>query len=62
MKTAARYFDDNNTTFNGSYVSTLIKPNQVFVNGIIAYDPAESRANGLLQLGPKVTNFTLVDG
>ena len=32
------------------------------MNGVVAYDPSESRATDLLQLGPKVTNFTLVDG
>ena len=62
MKTVARYIDNDKTAFDGSYVSSLIKPNQVFVNGNVAYDPAESLADGLLQLGPKVTNFTLVDG
>ena len=50
MKTVARYLDDNNTSFDGSYVSTLIKTNQIFVNGVIAYDPAESRADGLIPL------------
>ncbi len=62
MKTAARYLDNDNNAFDGSYVSSLIKPKQVFVNGVVAYDPTESRATGLLQLGPKVTNFTLDDG
>ncbi len=62
MKTVARYLDNEHVAVDGSYVSTLIKPNQVFVNGIIAYDPVESRADGLLPIGPKVTNFTLVDG
>jgi len=62
IKTVARYIDDNYTSFDGSYVSTLIKLNQVFVNGVTAYDPAEARAAGLLPFGPKVTYFTLVDG
>ena len=54
MKTVVRYLDHENTTFDGSCVSTLIKPNDVFVNSLIAYDPVESRANGLLPIGPKV--------
>ena len=62
MKTVARYLDNNNVAVDGSYVSTLIKPNQVFVNGVVAYNPAEARADGLIPLGPKVNNFTLVDG
>jgi hypothetical protein len=62
MKTIARYLYNDNNAFDGPYVSSLIKPKQVFVNCVVAYDPAESRATGLLQLGPKVTNFTLVDG
>ena len=35
---------------------------QVFVNGVVAYDPAEVRADGQIPLGPKVTNSILVDG
>ncbi len=62
MKTVTRHLDNNHVAFDGSYVSTLIKPKQVFVNGVVGYDPAESRAAGLLLLVPKVTNFTLVDG
>jgi hypothetical protein len=62
MKTVARYLDSKHVTFDGSYVAPIIKPTQLFVNGVVAYDPTESRAAGLLPLGPKVTNFTLVDG
>ena len=61
MKTVARYLDNANTSFDGSYVSTLIKPTHIFVNGVVAYDPAEARADGRIQLGPTITNFTLVD-
>jgi hypothetical protein len=45
--TVARYLDNDITTLDGSYISTLIKPTQVFVNGVIAYDPAEARADGI---------------
>ena len=31
MKTVARYLDNDKTAFDDSYVSTLIKPKQVFV-------------------------------
>ena len=59
MNTVARYIDDNNTgvpppsdgrstAFDGSYVSTFIKPDQVFINGVIAYDPAKNFGSGLL--------------
>jgi hypothetical protein len=62
MKTVAWYLDNENNAFDGKYVSSLIKPKQVFLNGVVAYDPAASRATGLFPLGPKVTYFTLVDG
>jgi len=51
MKTVARYLGNDNTAFDGSYVSSLIKTKQVFVNNVVAYDPASSRAAGLLQSG-----------
>jgi hypothetical protein len=64
MKTVARYLDDNNTDFDGSYVSTLIKPKQVFVNGVIAYDQAKNVGSGLLvdTTLPIVNVFTLTRG
>jgi hypothetical protein len=62
MKTVARYLDNENNAFDGSYVSSLIKPKQVFVNGVVAYDPSEARADGLIPPEPTITNFTLVDG
>jgi hypothetical protein len=64
MKTVARYLDDNNTGFDGSYVSTLIKPKQVFVNGVIAYDQAKNVGSGLLidTTLPIVNVFTLTRG
>ena len=51
MKTVARYLDNNNNTFDGSCVSTLIKPKQVFVNVVVTYYPSEARADGLMPLG-----------
>ncbi len=38
MKTAARYLDNDNITFNNLYALTLIKPSYVFVNDVVAYD------------------------
>jgi nucleoside-diphosphate-sugar epimerase len=32
--------------FDGSYVSSLIKPKQVFLNGVLAYDPAKNDGSG----------------
>ena len=55
MKTVARYLDNKNNASDGSYVSSLIKPKQVFVNGVAAYDATKARADGLI--GPEVFNF-----
>ena len=48
MKTVARYLDTENNDFDGSYVTTLIKPKQVYVNGVDAYDATKSVGYGLL--------------
>ena len=48
MKAVARYLDNANTTFDGSYGSTLVNLNQVFVNGVVAYDPTKNVSSGLL--------------
>jgi hypothetical protein len=39
VKTVARYLDNDNVAFDGSYISDLIKPNKVSVNGVVTYDP-----------------------
>ena len=65
MKTVARYLDNNRVAFDGSYVSTLIKPKQVFVNGIVAYDATKEVGSGLLEADtilPIVNAFTLTQG
>ena len=65
MKTVARYLDDNNTSLDGSYVSTLIKPNQMFVNGVVAHDVSKEVGYGLLNVdttSPGVNTFTLTQG
>ena len=61
MKTVARYLDNENNAFDGSFVSTLIKPHQVFVNGVVAYDPSKNVGSGLLvdTTLPIVDLFTL---
>jgi hypothetical protein len=62
MKTVARYLDKYNTLLNGSYVSSLIKPTQVFVNGIVGYDVAKNVVSGLLEADttlPIIHAFTL---
>jgi hypothetical protein len=64
MKAVARYIENENTTLDGSYLSTLINPNQVFVNGVIAYEPAENIDSGLLvdTTLPIVSVFTSTRG
>jgi hypothetical protein len=76
MKTVARYLDtDNNgvpppsdgrrTAFDGSYVSTLIKPKQIFVNGVVGYDATKDVGYGLLEIDITllgVNAFTLTQG
>ena len=65
MKTVARYLDNNRVAFDGSYVSTLIKPKQVFVNGVVAYDATKEVGNGILDIDkalPVVDAFTLTQG
>lgn len=63
--TVARYLDGMRTTFDGSYVSTLIKPKQVFVNAVVAYDATEDVNNRILDIHktlPAVNAFTLTQG
>ena len=65
MKTIARYLDNDNTAFDGSYVSTLIRPTQVFVKGFVGHDAAKKVASGLLEADtilPIVNAFTLTQG
>jgi hypothetical protein len=64
MKTVARYLDNDKPIFDGAYVSTLIKPNQIFVNSAVAYDPAENVGSGILvdTTIPIVDLFTLTRG
>ncbi len=65
MKNISRYLDNVNTAFDGSYVSTLIKPKKVFVNGVVGYDAAKNIASGLLEADkilPSVNAFTLTQG
>ena len=61
MITVARYLDNDNmgvpppsdgrrTAFDGSYVSTLIKPTQVFVNGFVGCDATKYVGYGLLEI------------
>jgi len=47
-----------------TYVSSLIKPKQVFVNGVVAYDPAKNVGFGLLfdMTLPIVKVFSLTRG
>ncbi len=64
MKTVARYLDNENNAFDGSYVSTLINPHQVFVNDVVAYDATKNVGFGLLvdTTLPIVDVFTLTRG
>jgi hypothetical protein len=76
MKTVTRYLDGMRAAFDGSYVSTLIKPKQVFVNGVLAYDATKEVGNGILDIDkalpvviididkalPVVYEFTLTQG
>ena len=68
MKTVARYLVNDNMgvsiAFVCSYVSSLIKPKQVFVNGVVAYDPAKNVGSGNLadMTLPIINVFTLTQG
>jgi len=65
MKTVARYLDNNNTSLDGSFVSTFIKPKHVFLNGCVGYDETKYVDCGLLEIDttlPVVNAFTLTQG
>jgi hypothetical protein len=58
MKTVARYFSNDNTSFVSSFVSTQNKPNQVFVKNVAAYDPSKNKHDELLNVAPPyITKF-----
>ncbi len=49
MKTVARYLENDRTALDGSYISTLIKPTQVFLNEFIGYDATKNVGSGLFE-------------